>query len=192
MNALPREDAAPGLSVQDRNDLAEQYLPLARAAAGQFAARRRLDAESADENESVAFFALAKAAANFRPELGVSFAVYARETICKSLIGAASRAGYGGRRTRSSNAPRFEPLPDVDSTASCMVDRRTPAPDARLLAEERLGGWWDGLSDLQRKSVQLVSFEGRRRKDAARKLKRPVRAVGDAVCGAVRQLRMVG
>lgn len=191
MHAPARDAAASGLAAQERRDLAERFIPLARNAAAKFAAFVRADADSADEYESVALLALTRASANFRPELGVLFSLYAGETIRKSLIREASRAGYGGRRTCYTSAPRFEPLPGVDSAAACMTDRRTPAPDARLLAEETMGAWWGGLPERQREAVRLLSFEDAAREDAARKLKTTPKAVLQAVCDARKALRTV-
>lgn len=164
------QSAAP--PAADRRARAEQFAPLARAEARRFAARKRLDAESADELEAVALFTLMRASVKYRPERG-AFAVYAGKFVRHELRKAYRTSGFGGRRTAYSTAPVFEPIPSASSGGRPLVDRRACAPDERLVADEEVRRWWGRLPNLERQAVRLLCLEGRPLEEAAAEARRP-------------------
>ncbi len=153
--------------TEDRRELAEQYMPMARAMARQFGG----GAAWQEDMEAEAYAALVDAARTFDPDRGVNFSVHARPRIMGALRDYKRflfHAGYRGSRLES---PIFQGLPITDEIHGCFVGVQPESPpDSEIERRDSVEDILRRLPRSEAMACRALYVEGKSAEETAREI----------------------
>ena len=170
--AVPRTAAHPPIRPRrmrlnnDQRDLAERYLPLARALAKPLKAAWP---GAWDEFESAACMALVEAAGAYEPERGVKFGTFARHRIRGALRDVQRKMVALGWRSDASHAPNVGGMNDETETHGRILNSEPDAPVGSMLeAEEEIDTLLRRLPSRHAAACRELYLMGKTQVEAAR------------------------